>query len=67
MRKINYKKTSISIIIFLTLLVLIFSNLLGLYIMAISTLLGIYAINSGVKRINLMACLLIPTLIIYLF
>lgn len=65
--KINYKKTSISIIIFLTALVLIFSNFLGLYIMIISTLLGIYAIESGVKRINLMACLLIPTLIIYLF
>ncbi|MEK6891448.1 MAG: tripartite tricarboxylate transporter permease, partial [Nanoarchaeota archaeon] len=64
--KINYTKLSIYIILFLNFIVLIFSGLYGFLILIVSTLLGLYCIISGVKRINLMACLILPTILIYL-
>lgn len=64
--KINYQKLSITILIFLSLMVILFSGPTGLFVFIISTTTGIYGILSNVKRINLMGCLLIPTIIIYL-
>jgi len=64
--KINYQRLSILTIIFLTFLVTIFTGLLGLLIFIISTLIGVYCISLGVRRTNLMGCLLIPTIIFYL-
>ncbi len=40
---------------------------LGILIFIISTSLGIYTNLSEIKRTNLMACLIIPTIILYLF
>ncbi len=65
--KINYQKLSIIILIILTFFIILFSNLIGLIIFITSTALGIFAILSGTRRINLMGCLLIPTILFYLF
>ena len=64
--RINYSKISISALIFISIIVLIFSGVLGFLIFIISTFTGIYCIRTNVKRTNMMACLLIPTIILYL-
>jgi len=64
--KINYNKVSIIMFIILTLAVIFISNPLGLVVFITSTSLGIFAILSNIRRINMMGVLLIPTIIIYL-
>ena len=64
--KINYSKTSIFVLIFLSIIVIIFSGFLGAIIFIISTFTGIYGISLNVRRTNLMGCLLLPTIILYL-
>jgi putative membrane protein len=64
--KINYSKLSVIILVLLFAIVFIFSGIFGILILLISTSLGIYGILSNVKRINLMGCLLLPTILIYL-
>ncbi len=65
--KINYQTVSILVLILLLLVTIIFSNLLGILIFLIATSLGTFTILSGARRINLMGCLLIPTILLYLF
>jgi putative membrane protein len=64
--KINYSKLSLITLIILTITILLVSNVFGLIILIISTLTGIYCISLGVRRTNMMGCLLIPTIIFYL-
>lgn len=64
--KIDYSKLSIVIIILTTLIVFIFSGFIGLLVLIISTLTGIYSISLGVRRTNMMGCIMLPTIIIYL-
>lgn len=65
--KINYKKLSIGILIFLSIIICLISGILGFFVFAISTTTGIYCISLNVKRTQMMGCLLIPTIILYLF
>jgi len=64
--KINYKKLSMSIIAFLSFLILLISGILGFLIFVISTATGIYCISLNVRKTQMMGCLLIPTIILYL-
>ena len=64
--KINYTKISIITLIFLSIIILIISNLLGFVVFLISTITGLYSISLGVRRTNMMGCLLIPTILLYL-
>ena len=64
--KINYKKLSIGIITFLSFLILLISGVIGLIIFGISTATGIYCIHLNVRKTQMMGCLLIPTIILYL-
>lgn len=66
LNKINYKKLSITTLIILLIVSLIFSNWLGLIVLLAATSLGIFAILSNSRRINLMGSLLIPTIVFYL-
>jgi putative membrane protein len=66
LEKINYTKISFVTLIIIATVVLIFSGLIGTLIFIISTLTGIYCILTGAKRTNMMACLLIPTIILLL-
>lgn len=64
--KISYKKISIGTIILLLIVNFLVAGPIGLFILTVSTLTGIYCINLGVKRTNMMGCLLIPTIFLYL-
>jgi putative membrane protein len=65
--KISYSKLNLGVLIFLIVFNLIFTNYLGVIILIISTSLGILAIQNGVRRINLMAALIIPSIIYYFY
>jgi putative membrane protein len=64
--KINYSTLSIIILLILILATFLFTSWLGILILIISTSLGITAILIGIKRTNLMGCLLVPTILYYL-
>ena len=70
--KIEYSKLSKIILIILFIMITIFSDstisgkLLALLVFFISTSLGIFTILSEVKRMHLMGCLLVPTILFYL-
>jgi putative membrane protein len=66
MEKIDYKKLSIGIIVLLSALILLISGILGFVIFIISTATGIYCIKLNVKKTQMMGCLLIPTIVLYL-
>lgn len=61
--KINYKYLSYITLIILIIIVLFISKITGILILIISTLTGIYTIKKGVRRTNMMGCLIIPTII----
>ena len=63
----DYTKLSIIILSFLTLMILIFSGIIGLIIFAVSTFTGIYVMLTDVRKTNMMGCLILPTIILYLF
>ncbi|MFW5846609.1 MAG: tripartite tricarboxylate transporter permease [Nanoarchaeota archaeon] len=62
----NYSLFSYSTLGILTLVIFFISGLTGILIFILSTLTGIYSISSKVKRTNMMGCLLIPTILLYL-
>lgn len=64
--KINYTKLSYFVIGLLILINLLLSNLSGLLVLVVASALGVYAILSGARRINLMGSLIIPTVVFYL-
>jgi len=64
--KINYSTISYITLLILILTVFLISSWFGLLILLISTLTGLYCISLGVKRTNMMGCLLLPTIIFYL-
>jgi putative membrane protein len=66
MNKINYLYLTIGIISILLITNLIFTNWLGIFVLFISTSLGIFAVLSNSRRINLMSCLILPSIIYYL-
>jgi len=63
--KINYSLLSFITLIVLIIVTIVFSGILGFLILIISTLTGIYCITSNVRRTNMMACLLLPTILLY--
>ena len=64
--KINYQKLSIFIIVFLTAINFIFSGWLGMLVMAVSAVLGLLCIYSGIRRTHMMGCLIIPAIMLYI-
>ncbi len=67
MEKIDYKKLSKGILIFLSIIIFFISGISGFAVFVVSTAAGIYCISLNVKRTQMMGCLLIPTIILYLF
>ena len=65
--QINYLKLSLFALFILLIVVFLVSGIIGISILVISTITGIYCINLGVRRTNMMGCLIIPTIIYYLF
>ena len=64
--KIDYEKISIGIIVLLIVVNLVLSNWIGLVVLISGSTLGVYCILSGTRRINLMGCLLAPSIVYYL-
>ncbi|MEK6914344.1 MAG: tripartite tricarboxylate transporter permease [Nanoarchaeota archaeon] len=70
--KIAYHKLSKIILYILILMIFIFSDntfegrIISLLIFITSTSLGIFTISSNIKRMHLMGCLLVPTILFYL-
>src|SRR3989338_4211482 len=62
---VNYQMLSFAIIIIVTKIVFLISGFFGLFILAVSSCVGVYGVLSGSRRINLMGCLLIPTILYY--
>ena len=67
MGKVNYTYLSLGTLSILITLVFLLSGFLGLAVLIASTFTGIYCINLNVRRTNMMGCLLLPTIIFYLF
>lgn len=65
--KINYSLLSKITLVILALVSLVFSGIFGFIVLIASTLTGIYCITLQVKRTNMMGCLLLPTILLYLF
>ncbi len=64
--KINTKKISYFLIVFLHILVLIFSGYIGILVFWISSLIGYLCIISKNPRILLLSCIIIPVLIYFI-
>src|SRR3989338_9609628 len=66
MNKLNYSMLSIFIIIFIAIMVLYFSGIVGFLILIIATAIGLIPNIVDVSRSNSMACLLIPIILLNL-
>ncbi len=66
LNKLNYAVLSSITLVILAVIVFLVSSFWGLIVLLVSTLTGIYCISLGVRRTNMMGCLLIPTIIFYL-
>lgn len=66
-QKINYTKISAITLGVLSIVILFVSKFLGFGIFILSTLIGIFCISLKVRRTNMMGCLLLPVIILYLF
>lgn len=64
--RINYTKMNFVVLMILVAMSIIISGWLSLLILITATALGILAINSGVKRIQLMGCLIVPVIMYFL-
>ncbi|OGJ21235.1 hypothetical protein A3K73_02345 [Candidatus Pacearchaeota archaeon RBG_13_36_9] len=64
--KVNYSKLSLVILLFISAIVIYFSNFLGFLIFFVSTFLGLACIFLNIRRTHLMGCLLLPTILYYL-
>ncbi|MBI2043667.1 tripartite tricarboxylate transporter permease [Candidatus Pacearchaeota archaeon] len=64
--KINYTKLSLVTLIFLSIIVFLVSGFLGFFVFLVSAMTGVYCISLKVKRTLMMACLLLPTILLYL-
>lgn len=64
--KVDYSRLSMVTVFVLALVVLLVSGFFGLFVFVISSLAGVYCIQLGVRRTQMMACLILPTIILYL-
>lgn len=62
---IDYKKMNFAVIVFLFILVFIFTSFLGLFISVLGMFIGMLTISLGVKRSHLMSFLLFPTILYF--
>ncbi len=66
LNKINYSLMSAVMFVILLIVLIIFTNYLGLVVFVTGTALGIFATHSNIRKINLMGCLMVPTILFYL-
>jgi len=64
--KIDYTYLTVIVLGILLIVNIVFTNWIGLIVLSTATALGIFCILSKSRRINLMGCLLIPSILYYL-
>ncbi len=64
--KVDYRILVITILVFITALGFYFDSVLGLFVLAVSTAIGIAASQLGIGKNHLMGCLIIPVLFYFL-
>jgi len=64
--KVNYTAICLGVIVFVSVLVLIFSGWLGLFVLIVSTAVGIVPAVKNVGRNHAMGCLLLPVILYFL-
>ena len=64
--KVDYRILIIAILVFITALGFYFDSFLGLFVLAVSTCIGIAASMLGIGKNHLMGCLIIPVLFYFL-
>ncbi len=64
--KVNYAKMIWSIIIFITLLTILFDGFLGLIILSTATAIGILASSWNIGKNHLMGCLILPVILYFI-
>jgi len=64
--KVNYRKLSLAIIFFICVLIGLFSGPLGLFVLSISTAIGLIAPRVGIKRIHAMGVLVLPVVLYFI-
>lgn len=64
--RINYRSLVKGVIVFLLIMVTLFSGVLGLIILGISMCVGMIPPLLGVKRVYLMGCLIIPVILFFM-
>ncbi|MEK6854606.1 MAG: tripartite tricarboxylate transporter permease [Nanoarchaeota archaeon] len=63
--RLDYSRLSLGIIIVLFTVNFILSNWIGMIVLITSSALGVFSILSKTRRINLMGCLLLPSIVFY--
>jgi len=63
LRKIEYRKLNLLVIIFLTSIVFWFTGVVGVLTLFVSTTIGLACILSGTRRSYMMACIVVPTIL----
>ena len=64
--KVNYKWLCTAVIITMLVVVIALSGILGLLVLFASTSMGILANLIGIRKSNMMGCLLVPVMIYFL-
>lgn len=65
-RRLNYKKLCLSVLVFLAGMTFIFAGFFGLFLFFLATLIGIIPSLIGIRKIHTMGVLMLPLLITYL-
>jgi len=65
-RKINYRHLSFFVIVFLVAMTFMFTGFVGLFVLFLSTSIGMVCILSGIRRSYMMACLIVPTILFFI-
>jgi len=63
--KLNYKYLSLSVMIFMSIMVFLMTGVYGLLIVFTSTSIGLLCASLGIKRSHCMGCLLIPSILFF--
>ncbi len=64
--RLNYKALCLGVVAIVTVLVFVFSGFLGLFVLIVSTSIGLIPNMAGVGKNNAMGCLLLPVLLYFL-
>ncbi|MDD5178605.1 MAG: tripartite tricarboxylate transporter permease [Candidatus Nanoarchaeia archaeon] len=64
--KVNYQKLCISIILFIIILTIILSGIMGLFVLILATFIGIIPSLTNTPKSHLMGCLILPVLFYFL-